>query len=199
MQVHSLDLFAHSYGIPKACSLWSHSGPVAASLALESEHVNAHSLSVRVVGFSLDGASIISGSSDCTFKVFNYAGKRTHTYSPGIIGLPTPPFTRDLVRSPCQMEADDRKGVDTNRSSVRAIAFSGDGKSVVSASVGKILHAWAVYNMAELEWEEIAEGTEMEEYGVVAPLRHWRNRMTGRRIEGKPSRAHHGSQGLRVV
>lgn len=73
-------------------------------------------------------------------------------------------------------------------SAVKGVAFSSDGNVLVSGSSDKKLRVWDVLSVNESEWEEVAEGTMMTEYGVPAPFKHWRNSVSGKREEDRPCR-----------
>ena len=75
---------------------------------------------------------------------------------------------------------------------VRSVAFSPDGKTIVSGSDDRTIKVWDAVNFRpfdESEWEEVTEKDEDddEEYS------YWRNKVTGDECDEKPSSGEHHS------
>ena len=106
----------------------------AASLELKTEKQSAHSKFVLSVAFSPDGKTIVSGSSDETLKVWD-AG----TPSP-----PDPSPRRNLTTSPLATASLELKAEKQSAHGhvVSSVAFSPDGKTIVSGSYDKTLKVW---------------------------------------------------------
>ena len=81
---------------------------------------------------------------------------------------------------------------DAHNGTIWSVAFSPDGKSIVSGSFDKTLKVWDAVNFHpfdESEWEEVTEKDEDddEEYS------YWRNKVTGDECDEKPSSGEHHS------
>ena len=105
-----------------------------ASLELEAEKQSAHSDGVTSVAFSPDGASIVSGSNDKTIKVWD-AGTFSPPYS-----SPSPKLSAPtLATASLKLKAEKQSA---HSAFVRSVAFSPDGKTIVSGSYDKTIKVW---------------------------------------------------------
>ena len=106
----------------------------AASLELKAEKQSAHSDYVRSVAFSPDGKTIVSGSDDKTIKVWD-AGVGTDTLQP---------LTPDLTASVLAAASLELKMEKQSAHSdiIWSVAFSPDGKTIVSGSSDETLKVW---------------------------------------------------------
>ena len=95
---------------------------------------SAHSGPVTSVAFSPDGTTIVSGSSDKTLKVWD-AGASALTPS-----NPQPKTYRPvLAAASLELKAEKE---DAHSSLVLSVAFSPDGKTIVSGSADQTLKVW---------------------------------------------------------
>ena len=107
----------------------------AASLELKAEKENAHSGFVLSVAFSPDGKTIVSGSTDQTLKVWD-AGAPNPAPDPS----PSPNLSAPtLVAASLELKAEKQSA---HSDYVRSVAFSPDGKTIVSGSDDKTLKVW---------------------------------------------------------
>ena len=105
-----------------------------ASLELKAEKQDAHSDWVQSVAFSPDGKTIVSGSSDKTLKVWD-AGASALTPS-----NPQPKTYRPvLAAASLELKAEKQS---THSRWVSSVAFSPDGKSIVSGSGDQTIKVW---------------------------------------------------------
>ena len=107
---------------------------VAASLELKAEKWGAHSHHVMSVAFSPDGTTIVSGSYDKTIKVWD-AGVWTltpPTLSPNL-SAPT------LAAASLELKTEKQSA---HSDFVRSVAFSPDGKTIVSGSDDQTIKVW---------------------------------------------------------
>ena len=75
---------------------------------------------------------------------------------------------------------------------VLSVAFSPDGKTIVSGSRDKTIKVWGVRPFMDSEWEEVqGQGTDWDNYPIKFP--YWKNTVTGDLEQQKPS----GSKCLR--
>ena len=107
----------------------------AASLELKAEKQSAHSEGVSSVAFSPDGKSIVSGSRDQTIKVWDA----------GVIAAPSNP----MLKPECSQTSTaslklKAKKKSAHSSSVYSVAFSPDGKTIVSGSSDRTVKVWAL-------------------------------------------------------
>ena len=106
----------------------------AAFLELLAEKQSAHSDCINSVAFSPDGKTIVSGSDDQTLKVWD-AGASALTPS-----NPQPKTYRPvLAAASLELEADNDNA---HISLVLSVAFSPDGKTIVSGSSYQTLKVW---------------------------------------------------------
>ena len=106
-----------------------------ASLQLKAEKQSAHSDFVNSVAFSPDGKTIVSGSRDQTIKVWDAS----------VFGTDTPdPFRPNLTASVLAAASLELKAEKQSAHSdyVRSVAFSPDGKTIVSGSWDKTIKVW---------------------------------------------------------
>ena len=94
-----------------------------------------------------------------------------------------------LAAASLELKAEKKKA---HSRSVNSVAFSPDGKTIVSGSDDKTLKVWDAVNFRpfdESEWEEVTEKDEDddEEYS------YWRNKVTGDECDEKPSSGEHHS------
>ena len=106
----------------------------AASLELKAEKENAHSAGVTSVAFSPDGKTIVSGSKDKTLKVWD-AGTTAHPI-PHLTQILAPPL---LAAASLELKAEKQSA---HSREVSSVAFSPDGKTIVSGSYDKTLKVW---------------------------------------------------------
>ena len=82
---------------------------------------------------------------------------------------------------------------DAHSSSVRSVAFSPDGKTIVSGSNDKTLKVWDAINFRphmESEWEQFNKTIEKMIDDMVVDsydMNWWRNKVTGHEQATKPS------------
>ena len=107
---------------------------VAASLDLKAEKQSAHSNYVTSVAFSPDGKTIVSGSDDKTLKVWDA----------GTPARPIPHLAQNLSAPTLAAASLELKAEKQSAHSdfVRSVAFSPDGKTIVSGSRDKTLKVW---------------------------------------------------------
>ena len=106
----------------------------AASLELKAEKESAHSKLVMSVAFSPDGTKIVSGSADNTIKVWDA----------GVCTL-TPPTLSPKLMAPLPASGSlelkvEKQSAHSDR--VLSVAFSPDGKTIVSGSADKTIKVW---------------------------------------------------------
>ena len=114
--------------------------PAAASLELKAEKQSAHSKPVMSVAFSTDGKTIVSGSDgiifdrDGTIKVWDAGVGTCHppTFNPNL----TAPV---LAAASLELKAEKQSA---HSDPVLSVAFSPDGKTIVSGSRDKTLKVW---------------------------------------------------------
>ena len=107
---------------------------MAASLELKAEKQSAHSDFVHSVAFSPNGKTIVSGSQDKTIKVWD-AGVSALTPL-----TPSPDLTAPvLVAASLELKAEKQSA---HSDWVRSVAFSPDGKTIVSGSDDKTIKVW---------------------------------------------------------
>ena len=107
----------------------------AASLELKAEKQSAHSHWVTSVAFSPDGKTIVSGSFDRSLKVWD-AGLSALTPS-----KPLSPNLTALVLVVASLELKAQKQKAHSRF-VASVAFSPDGKTIVSGSCDNAIKVW---------------------------------------------------------
>ena len=106
-----------------------------ASLELKAEKQSAHSNNVYSVAFSPDGKTIVSGSRDETIKVWD-SGVSALTHPPTLNPNLTAPV---LAAASLELKAEKQSA---HSSSVRSVAFSPDGNTIVSGSSDKTIKVW---------------------------------------------------------
>ena len=109
---------------------------MAASLELKAEKQSAHSDYVLSVAFSPDGKTIVSGSLDRTIKVWD-AGR---PLSGNLTAISSPP-TLSPSRLAASLELKAEKQSAHSRE-IPSVAFSPDGKTIVSGSTDKTIKVW---------------------------------------------------------
>ena len=103
-------------------------------MELKAEKQSAHSHWVMSVAFSPDGKTIVSGSRDQTLKVWD-AGASALTPS-----NPQPKTYRPvLAAASLELKAENENA---HSSLVLSVAFSPDGKTIVSGSADQTLKVW---------------------------------------------------------
>ena len=106
------------------------------TLELKATKDSAHSREINSVAFSPDGKMIVSGSDDKTIKVWD-AGQPFHL-SPCHLSLPlmrlSPPFSGTLELKATKDSA--------HSSAIASVAFSPDGKTIVSGSYDQTIKVW---------------------------------------------------------
>ena len=108
---------------------------VAASLELKAEKQSAHSSWVQSVAFSPDGATIVSGSDDNTIKVWD-AGVSALRHPPTL----SPNLTASvLAAASLELKAEKESA---HSHYVMSVAFSPDGKTIVSGSKDAMIKVW---------------------------------------------------------
>ena len=95
---------------------------------------SAHSGPVTSVAFSPDGKTIVSGSSDKTLKVWD-AGTPARLIPHLAQNLSAP----TLAAASLELKAEKQSA---HSREVMSVAFSPDGKTIVSGSVDKTLKVW---------------------------------------------------------
>ena len=173
-----------------------------ASLELKAEKQSAHSKAVTFVGFSADGATIVSGSCDGTIKVWelktvqktkkNWRGKTIKVWDAGIYlsppySSPSPKLSAPmLVTASLELKAEKQSA---HSSYVTSVAFSPDGVTIVSGSDDKTIKVWDAVNFrphVESEWEQFYKTVEYEYCDFEEEW--WRNKVTGHeQASTKPS------------
>ena len=106
----------------------------AASLELKAEKQSAHSHWVMSVAFSPDGKTIVSGSRNQTLKVWD-AGTPAHLI-PHLAQNLTAPV---LVAASLELKAEKQSA---HSDYVMSVAFSPDGKTIVSGSWDHTIKVW---------------------------------------------------------
>ena len=104
----------------------------AASLELKTEKQSAHSNSVHSVAFSPDGKTIVSGSADKTLKVWDAGAPNPAPDPSPSPNLSAPP----LVAASLELKAEKQSA---HSDWVTSVAFSPDGKTIVSGSHDRTL------------------------------------------------------------
>ena len=95
---------------------------------------NAHNGSVTSVGYNSDGDKIVSGGEDVTLKVWDAGASALIPLNPQPKTDGTPAFAASLeLKAEKQSAHSDR---------VFSVAFSPDGKTIVSGSADKTLKVW---------------------------------------------------------
>ena len=105
------------------------------SLELKAEKQEAHGRSVTSVVFSPDGKSIVSGSSDMAIKVWD-AGASALARPPTLNPNLTAPV---LAAASLELKAEQQ---DAHGNFVNSVAFSPDGKTIVSGSEDLTIKVW---------------------------------------------------------
>jgi WD40 repeat protein len=117
----------------------------AASLELKAEKQSAHSDTIWSVGFSPDGTKIVSGSDDKTLKVWDFKVWDFKVWDAGASAL-TPsnpqPKTYRPVLAAASLELKAEKQSAHSDVGWLSVAFSPDGKSIVSGSSDMTLKVW---------------------------------------------------------
>jgi WD40 repeat protein len=90
---------------------------------------------VRSVAFSPDGATIVSGSDDRTIKVWDAGSLTHHIPHPCSPKLSTP----TLATASLELKAEKQSA---HSNWVRSVAFSPDGKTIVSGSDDQTIKVW---------------------------------------------------------
>jgi WD40 repeat protein len=105
-----------------------------ASLELKAEKQSAHNDGVMSVVFSPDGSTIVSGSYDQTIKVWDAGTLARHIPHPAqkISAL-------TLVTASLELKAEKQSA---HSDFVRSVAFSPDGKTIVSGSYDQTIKVW---------------------------------------------------------
>ena len=106
-----------------------------ASLELKAEKQKAHGRSVTSVVFSPDGKTIVSGSSDKAIKVWD-AGASALAHPPPRNPNLTAPV---LAAASLELKAEQQ---DAHSNFVNSVAFSPDGKTIVSGSEDLTIKVW---------------------------------------------------------
>ena len=108
--------------------------PAAASLELKASKENAHSRNINSVAYNHDGTRIVSACNGGTLKVWD-AGASALTPS-----NPQPKTYRPvLAAASLELKAEKE---DAHSDYVRSVAFSPDGKTIVSGSDDKTIKVW---------------------------------------------------------
>jgi len=105
-----------------------------ASLELKAEKQSAHSNCVTSVGFSPDGATIVSGSWDKTIKVWD-AGTLAHCIGSLSPRLSTPTLATASLELKVEKQSAHSNGV-------TSVAYSPDGSTIVSGSEDQTIKVW---------------------------------------------------------
>ena len=108
----------------------------AASLELKAEKQSAHSNRVMSVAFSPDGKTIVSGSADKTLKVWDAGAWALIPLNATLTPKTEPPLR---VAASLELKAEKQSA---HSDFVRSVAFSPDGKTIVSGSGDKTLKVW---------------------------------------------------------
>ena len=155
-----------------------------ASLELKAEKQSAHSMPVTSASFSPDGKTIVSGSNDKTIKVWD-AGVSALTHPPTLNPNLTAPV---LAAASLELKAEKQSA---HSGEVNSVAFSPDGKSIVSGSDDKTIKVWDAVNFrrhVESEWEQFDKTVEAEDSDEEdSDEEWWRNKVTGHEQATKPS------------
>ena len=106
----------------------------AASLELKAEKQSAHICDVTSVAFSPDGKTIVSGSSDKTIKVWD-AGTPVRLIPHLAQNLSAP----TLAAASLELKVEKQSA---HKDIIWSVAFSPDGKTIVSGSRDKTLKVW---------------------------------------------------------
>ena len=113
---------------------------VAASLELKAEKQSAHRGKVCSVAFSPDGATIVSGSSDSTIKVWDAGVNAEHTQTL----MPSPDHLPVLAAASLELKAEKQSAHSGPWEYPWGlpVAFSPDGKTIVSGAGDKSIKVW---------------------------------------------------------
>ena len=109
----------------------------AGTLELKTEKQNAHSGTIWSVGFNKDGSQIVSGSSDKTIKVWDSGASNGHSDPP----LAPNSHRALLPSSSATLELKAEKP-SAHSNWVTSVAFSPDGKTIVSGSDDATIKVW---------------------------------------------------------
>ena len=105
----------------------------AASLELKAEKQSAHNNLVLSVAFSPDGTTIVSGSADQTIKVWD-AG-----VSAAPLNHMLKPERSETLAASLELKAEKQSA---HSDWVQSVAFSPDGKTIVSGSWDETIKVW---------------------------------------------------------
>ena len=108
----------------------------AASLELKAEKQSAHSDWVFSVAFSPDGKNIVSGSADKTIKVWDAGAWALIPLNATLTPKTEPPLR---VAASLKLKAENEN---VHSGCINSVAFSPDGKSIVSGSDDTTLKVW---------------------------------------------------------
>ena len=103
------------------------------TLELKTEKQNAHSSEILSACFNKDGDKIVSGGVDKTLKVWDAGMKRSNPRFPS--------FSEPLVLCTATLELKTEKQ-NAHSERITSVAFSPDGKTILSGSYDKALKVW---------------------------------------------------------
>ena len=102
---------------------------------MKSEKQSAHSDYIRSVAFSPDGKTIVSGSEDGTIKVWDAGDRFCKGRASSLLARDIPSSTTGTLELKSEKQS-------AHSSVISSVAFSPDGKAIVSGSYDETIKVW---------------------------------------------------------